>query len=248
MNKNDEKLKAMWNKTENLIGSSEYDSSNIERFLSGRSHSTAQMIKKMIYMDLIMKGVVMIALLVDIILYAGTTNVVAVCISGMVPLAGLAYYQQKMLTRFAEIADHGQTTRDKLVSMLTYLKTRFTSTLISISITYLFIFIAGSLAYFYAVYGMVRPLDWVDIAVFISFILIGLGFNFFTFRAQVQYHIKHLQICLSDLNDKNLELVSENIELQRKRDRTNKLLLLFLLVFGILLLVIVFKNIGFIIK
>lgn len=242
---NDKKLKAMWSKTENLIGSSEYGSSNIEQFLSGRSHSTAQMIKKMIYMDIVLKTVVTIVLLVDIFLYAGTENVIAVCISGVVVLVGLILFQLKMLTRFAKIADHGQTTRDKLASMLSYLKTRFYSTLLSISITYLFFFIAGTLVYFYSVYGRVRPLDGVDIVVFLAFILLGIAFNFFTFRAQVQYHVKHLEACLSDLNDNTLLLVSETIEQQRKQDRINKLLLMLVLVFGFVLLIAVFMNIGF---
>lgn len=241
---NDKKLKDMWNKAENLIGSSEYDSSNIERFLSGKSHSTAQMIKKMIYMDLVMKSVVIIALLVDMVLYAGTTNIMAVCIGGMVLLAVLMYYQLKMLKRFAEIADHGQTTRDKLVSMLAYLKTRFNSTLISMSITYLFVFISGSLAYFYVVYGQVRPLDWIDIVVFMTFILIGLGFNFFTFRAQVQYHIKHLETSLSDLNENNLAVVSEIIEQQRKQDRINKLVLMLILAIGFTVFAVMLKKFG----
>ncbi len=244
MNNNDDKFKAMWSKTENLIGSSEYNSSNIEQFLSGKSHSTGQYVRKMIYMDLVMKGLVIIALVVDSILYAGTSNVVAVCAGGVVLLAGLMYFQVKMLKRFAEIADHGQTTRDKLVSMLTYLKTRFTSTLISMSITYLFVFVSGSLAYFFAVYGKVRTLDWIDIVVFLTFILIGLGFNFFTFRAQIRYHVKHLEACLSDLNDNNMIVVSELIEQQRKQDRVNKLLLMLILAFGFALFAILLKKFG----
>ncbi len=244
MNNKNHKLKAMWSKTENLIGSSKYDSSKIESFLSGRSHSTGQYVRKMIYTDLVMKSLVIIVLLVDSILYAGTNNVVAVCAGGALLLAGLIYYQVKILNRFTEIADHGQTTRDKLVSMLTYLKTRFTSTLISLSITYLFIFVSGSLAYFYAVYGKVRTLDWIDIVVFLTFILIGIGFNFFTFRAQIQYHIKHLETCLSDLNDNNMLVVSELIGQQQKQDRINKLVLMLILVFGFTVFAVLLKKFG----
>jgi len=84
--------------------------------------------------------------------------------------------------------------------------------------------------------------------VFLTFILIGIVLNFVVNQGQVKYHIKHLETCLKDLNDKNLELVTENIELQRKSDRSNKILLALVLVLGILLLIIVFKNIGFIVK
>nr|WP_321354597.1 hypothetical protein [uncultured Draconibacterium sp.] len=242
---NDKKLKDMWNKAAYLMGASDYKSSNIEQFLSGRSHNTARMIKKMIYMDIVIKTIVAIVLVIDIFLYAGTVNVIMICSSGIVLLGGLIVFQLKMLTRFSDIADEDQTTRDKLTSMLAYLKTRFYSTLLTISITYLFVFIAGTLVYFYSVYGEVRPLDLVDVVVFSAFILVGIGFNYFTFRAQVNYHVKHLNNCLADLNDDNLILLAKTIEQQRKQDRINKLLLMLVFVFGFVILIAIFMNLGF---
>ncbi|WP_319591299.1 hypothetical protein [uncultured Draconibacterium sp.] len=245
---NDKKLKDMWNKAENLMGASEYESSSIEQFISGRSNNTTQKIRNMIIFDLALKALALCVLAIDFVLYFGTTNVMSVTLAGVILLIPLIFMQYKMLNRFSEAADNGQTTRDKLASMLTYLKTKFFTTLLSVSGTYLFGFIAGSLVYFYMTYGYVRPLDGVDFVVFLTFILLGIVLNFVVNQGQVKYHIKHLETCLNDLNDKNLELVSENIELQRKRDRANKLLLALVLVFGILLLIIVFKNIGFIVK
>ncbi|WP_321371095.1 hypothetical protein [uncultured Draconibacterium sp.] len=245
---NDKKLKDMWNKAENLMGASEYESSSIEQFISGRSNDTTQKIKNMIIFDMVLKALALCVLAIDFVLYFGTTNVMSVTVAGMIVLLPLIFMQYKMLNRFTEAADNGQTTRDKLASMLTYLKTKFFTTLLSVSGTYLFVFIAGSLLYFYAAYGYVRPLDGVDFVVFLTFIILGIVLNFVVNQGQVKYHIKHLEICLNDLNDRNLELVSENIELQRKRDRSNKLLLALVLILGILLLIIVFKNIGFIVK
>ncbi len=245
---NDKKLKDMWNKAETLMEASDYKSSSIEQFISGRSNDTTQKIRNMIIFDLVLKALCVCALAVDFVLYFGTTNVMSVTVAGIVLLLPLIFMQYKMLNRFTEVADNGQTTRNKLASMLTYLKTKFFTTLLSVSGTYLFGFIAGSLVYFYVTYGYVRPLDGVDFVVFLTFILIGIVLNFVVSQGQVKYHIKHLETCLNDLNDKNLELVSENIELQRKRDRSNKILLALVLVLGIILLAIVFKNIGFIVK
>ena len=238
----------MWNKAENLMGTSEYESSSIEQFISGRSNDTTQKIRNMIIFDLVLKALALCVLAIDFVLYFGTTNVMSVTIAGIILIIPLIFMQYKMLNRFSEAADNGQTTRDKLASMLTYLKTKFFTTLLSVSGTYLFGFIAGSLVYFYVTYGYVRPLDGLDFVVFLTFILIGIVLNFVVNQGQIKYHIKHLEICLNDLNDRNLELVSENIELQRKRDRSNKILLALVFVLGILLLVIVFKNIGFIVK
>lgn len=241
---NDEKLKAMWNKAENLMGTSDYESSTIEQFISGRSTDTTQKIKNMIILDIVLKALALVMLVIDCLLFWGTDNVMIVTIAGIVILIPLIFYQNSLLKRFAEAADNGQNTRDKLVFMLTYLKTRFFTTLLSIAGTYLFVFIAGSLAYFYVAYGYVRELDGVDFVVFLGFILIGIVFNFVVNRAQVKYHIKHLEVCLSDLNENNLELVSKNIELKRKQDRLSKFVMALVLVFAIVLLVAVLKNIG----
>ena len=241
---NEEKLKAMWNKTESLTGASEYKSSTIEQFISSRSNDTVQKIKNMIIFDIALKALVLAALVVDFALFFGTYNVMVVTFVGAVLLVTLILYQRRLLGSFIEAADNGQSTRDKLASMLSYLKTRFFSTLLSVSISYLFVFIAGSLAYFYAAYGCVRPLDGVDVIVFLGFILIGIVFNFVVNRGQMNYHIKHLETCLSDLNENNLALVSENIELQQKQDRSNKILLTLAVIVGFLLLIAVFMNIG----
>ena len=204
---NDKKLKDMWNKAGNLMGASEYESSSIEQFISGRSNDTTQKIKNMIIFDLVLKALAMCALAIDFVLYFGTTNIMSVTLFGIILLIPLIFMQYKLLNRFTEAADNGQTTRDKLASMLTYLKTKFFTTLLSISGTYLFGFIAGSLVYFYVTYGYVRPLDGVDFVVFLTFILIGIVLNFVVNQSQVKYHIKHLETCLNDLNERNLELV-----------------------------------------
>ncbi|MCK3685829.1 hypothetical protein [Maribellus sp. YY47] len=245
---NDEKLKAMWSKAEKLAGASGYESPSIEQFISGRSNDSAQKIKNMIIFDIVLKALVLAVLVVDFVLFWGTFNVMVVTAAGTVMLIPLLFYQKKLLTRFILTADNGQTTRDKLASMLTYLKTRFFTTLLLVAVTYLFGFIAGSLAYFYTAYGYVRQLDGVDVIVFISFIFIGILFNFLVNRAQVNYHIKHLEACLSDLNENSLALVSENIELQRKHDRLSKFLLAMVFVVGLIMLVLVFKSAGYLMR
>ncbi|WP_297087128.1 hypothetical protein [uncultured Draconibacterium sp.] len=236
---NDKKLKDMWNKAEQLMEVSDYNSASIEQFIAGRSNDTNQKIKNIIILDLVLKVVALVVLAIDFALYFGTTTIMLITVAGIVLLAPLLYLQYKMLNRFTEAADYGQNTRAKLVSMLTYLKTRMFSTLLSVSCTYLFVFIAGSLAYFYSTYGYVRPLSGVDFIVFLGFIVFGIVFNFIINHGQIKYHIKHLETCLNDLNDDNLKLVSENIELQRKQDRTQKLLLALALIIGFLILLVI---------
>ena len=235
----------MWNKAENLLSTSEYERSTIEKFISKRSNSTAQKIKNLIFLDIGLKFLILIFLGIDLFLFMGTLNVIAVCVTAVALLIPLTAFQFKMLNRFSKISDYGQSTKDKLSSMLTYLRSGFFSTLLAISSSYLFMFIAGMLLYYYAAYGYVRPLDGQDIIVFSIFIIVGLAFNFYVNRKQVDYQIKHLETCLSDLNDSSLEMVSTNLEKQRKQDIANKVLLFLVLVFGFVLLLAVFKNIVF---
>lgn len=244
----DKNLKDMWNKAESHMGGSDYESLSIEKFISKRSNSTAQKVKNTIFLDIGLKILVLVILGIDIFLYLGTPNVIAVCITAIVLLVPLILFQFKMLNRFVEIADYGQSTKEKLASMLTYLRSRFFSTLLAISSSYPFMFISGMLLYFYAAYGYVRPLDGQDIIVFSLFLISGVGFNFYINQKQFVYQIKHLETCLSDLNDNSLAMVSNNLEMQRKQDITNKVLLMMVLVFGFVLLIAIFKNVGFLIK
>ena len=248
MNDNDKNLKEMWNDAESLLGGSDYGSSSIEKFISKRSNSTAQKVKNIIFLDIGLKILLLVILGIDLFLYLGTPNVIAVCITAIVLLVPLIIFQFKMLNRFVEIADYGQSTKEKLASMLTYLRSRFFSTLLAISSSYPFMFISGMLLYFYAAYGYVRPLDGQDIIVFSLFLISGVGFNLYINQKQFAYQIKHLETCLSDLNDNSLAMVSNNIEMQRKQDMTNKVLLMIVLVFGFILLIAVFTNVGFLIK
>ena len=248
MKDNDKNLKDMWNKAENFMRTSDYGSETIEQFISKRSNSTAQYVKKMMFIDIAVKSLVVVVLAIDIFLYFKTMNVLAVCITAIILLISLILYQFKMLNQFSQIADYAQTPKEKLASMLTYLRSKFFTTLLAISSTYIFIFLSGMLLYFYATYGQVRPLDGQDIIVFSIFIIFGIVFNFIVNQKQVAYQIKHIEACLSDLNDNTLPLVLSNIETQRKQDRINKVLVLLVLVFGFVLLLVVFKNIGFLIK
>ena len=182
--------------------------------------------------------------IIDATLYLNYYHVVVLSIIGAAALVPLILFETKVLKQFTETADSAHSTKEQLSAMLTFLKTRVFTTLVSISSTYIFVFVAGVLVYFYVAYGYVRPLDLQDIVVFSVFILIGITMNYLVNRNQVKYHIQHLETCLSDLNDNVLEVVSQNIELQQKQDRITKLLLMFVLVFGFVLLIAILKSAG----
>jgi hypothetical protein len=242
---NEDKLKNMWKGAENRLGAPGYESETIEKFLSSRSGSVAVKIARLLQFDIALKLLTVVALIVNAVLYFNVqTEVFYTCISGIILLVSLVWYELTVLKRFHSVSDYSKSTKEKLSAMLTFLQSRFFSVLLSVSSTYLFFFIAGSLIYFYSAYGQVRPLDNTDVFVFTILCFIGIVINFSANWGQVNYFKKHLKVCLSDMNDSILSIVTSNIETQQKQDRTTKLLLALVLVFGFVILVAVLKKFG----
>lgn len=242
----DKNLKDMWNKAENLLGGPDYQSPTIERFISGRSNSIADKVRKTIQIDIALKLLFAALLLVDAVLYIKIQPTVAyvsmALIAGNLPLV---WYLFRVLHRFSRVADYGLSPKEKLSGMLTFLRSRFFTAILAISSTYIFLFISGLLMYFFVTYGELRRLGNMDVFVFTTLCTIGVTMNFLVNHAQVRYHIKHIEACLSDLNDNVLALVTNNIELQQKQDRNTKILFMLLLVVGFVVFIAILKKIGF---
>jgi len=246
MNDNDKNLKDMWNKASYLMGGSDYESDTIKRFISGRSTSVADKIRKMLQLDIVLKTLFAFVLAIDaIIYYSNQPTVSMLCAAGVAIAIPLVFLQLRTLKQFNRTADYGQSTKEKLARTLTFLRNRFFTAILSISATGIFLYISGLLMYFFLAYGELRRLGNMDIFVFSTFLITGVIIIFAVNYAQVRYHIKHIEACLSDLNDNVLALVTSNIETQQKQDRTTKMLLYFVFIFGFIVLIAVLKKVGF---
>ncbi len=240
------KLKDMWNNAENLIGSSAYECSTIEKFMSGRSNSIADKIRKTLQLDIVLKILFTVIFIIDAVLYSAVQPKVSfICLAVIAIILPLTLFNFRVLRRFNQISDYGQDTKEKLAKILTFLRRDFFVTILSISSTYLFLFVSGLLMYFFVTYGELRTLDNMDVFVFSFLAFIGLSINYVSNTSQVKYHIKHIEACLLDLNDNVLAVITNNIETQQKHDKTMKLLLGLVLVFGFVILVAILKKIGF---
>ena len=240
---NDDKLKDMWTSAENSLETPGYQSSRIEDFISGRSNSVAERVRRMLKLDIGFKTFITLVLAADAAIYSNTQPVFLLCLTGIALLVPLILFELNVTKRFAAVSDSGQNTTERLSAILLFLRTRFLTALLAIASTYIFVFISGTLIYFYITYGKVRPLDTQDIVVFSVLILIGIVINFVLNKSQVKYSIKHLELCLTDLSESTLAIVSENIEIQRKQERTTKFLIAMVLVFAFVLLVLLFNGV-----
>lgn len=243
---NDKNLKDMWNNVEYPLGASGYDSSTIERFLSSRSNSIAEKFRKMMKLDIGLKILIAFFLVLDVILYFNVQSIVAiVCAIAFVLILPLILFEFKILNKFSEISDSVNNTKDKLAGMLTFLRRRSFITLLSTASTYLFGFNGAMLIYFFAAYGELRDMRSLDIFVFPSICLIGIIVTYVQNNTIIKYQVKHIELCLSDLNEGILPMVSQNIETQLKTDRTMNMLVAGIVLFAFLALVFVLKELGF---
>lgn len=222
-----------------------YESETIEKFVSNRSTSVLESIRKTLILDITLKVAFTAVFLADAILYYGVqANVFAICVAAILIAVPLILGQLRTLRYFDQLTNYAQSTREKLAKTLTFLRTRFFTTILSISSTYIYVFVSGMLMYFFFTYGRVRPLDGIDFLVFSTFMVIGVVMNIVINGGQVKYHIKHIEACLSDLNDSELAVITSNIETQRKQDQTVKILLIIVGALGFILLAILMKKAG----
>jgi hypothetical protein len=241
----DKKLKDMWKNADNIMGAIDYEHKTIEGFIKKRSNSVADKIKNMIKLDIGIKWLIAIGLLFDAVLYYNSQTMISyICFFSLPLLIPLIMYEMGVLRDFSELVDYGQNTREKLMDMLTFLKSRFFNTLLSFASTYLFGFTAGMLLYFYITYGYLRRLGSMDVFVFSTICLIGIVMNFVSNSSLVKYHKKHIELCLSDLNDNSLEIVSQNIETRQKLDHITKILIMVALLVGLLVFIAILKSLG----
>lgn len=238
----DKDLRDMWKSTAGSAGVSGYEQSTIERLLGKRSYSVVDKVRRMLQLDIWMKSAVASLLAVDAALYwRGQMAVSFTCLAAIAVTVPLVLFELRVLKQFTNASDCGQNTREVLSGTLTFLRSRFLTVLLSTSLTYLFFFISGLLLYFFITYGHLRPLDNMDVFVFSTLCLIGVVSSFAANRAQIEYNAKHIEACLSDLNDEVLAVVTSSIESQQRQDRAIKMLLALVLGLGFVVLVLVLK-------
>jgi hypothetical protein len=241
----DKDLKDMWNSTAGAAGASGYEQSTIERLLGKRSYSVVDKVRRMLQLDIWMKGASAVLFAVTAALYWRVQTAVSfICLGAIAVTVPLVLFELRVLKQFTIVSDCGQNTKEALSGTLTFLRSRFLTVLLSASLTYLFFFISGSLLYFFMTYGQLRPLDNMDVFVFSTLGLIGIVANFAVNRGQIEYHARHIEACLSDLNDQVLAVVTSSIESQQKQDLAIKMLLTLVIVLGFVVLILVLKALG----
>ncbi len=240
----DQEFKDLWKSLEEDMGmpisGGAFDT---QKFINSRSSTVKKRIQKNLHIDLSLKLVSFAILFLNIAFYHETINVLYVCFAGLVFLSIMSFIEYKTLHQFNRISDPGTNTRDNLSEALIFLQRKSTLIGIVTASTQVFIFIPGLLTYYFLVYGHLKPISGEIFFVFSTLCFIGIVMSYITNTSQIKYHIKHLTICVSDLNDSVLQMAYSTIEKDRKRDGTMKILTALLLIFGSILFLAVLKSI-----
>jgi hypothetical protein len=236
-------LRNGWDNIDELTGIPGYGITSLENFIKGRSVSIFEKIRNVFIRDFIIKSVAALFIVSDLILYHGNQNILilnAVLLVFLVlfTLVGIKYYNQ-----FKQSSDPGKSSKENLTSLLIFLKRKYSVYAVFSATTYLFGFIPGILLYFIIAYGYLKPFTTTSYFVYSFLCFIGMIFGFILDTRQARFHINHIRICLSDLNDNALAIASENIESKRKMDLTIIILIQAVILLLFLVMIAVLKSV-----
>lgn len=241
---NDKKLKDMW-KAEYFMDTLGYQSNTIEGFLSKSSGTVAGKIRKMIQLDLVLKAIGFIVLILNSIIYYNVQEPIThICIFGAVLLIPLMIYEYSSLKKFNFIFTSGNNIKDDLSGMLGFLNNRAYGILIAIATTYLFVYTAGMLLYFFAEYGELRRMGTLDIFVFPSICIFGIILNFIYNQKVIKYQIRHLQLCLSNADEEMKPAIASKIETSRKNEQLITILVAVIAFLALFVFIAILKSLG----
>ena len=239
----DQEFKDIWRSLEENPGVPITGKFDAEQFKRSRSSTIKDQIRKIMHVDLWIKLVSIIIILLDIAFYINITDVLYVCIALLFLIGILALLEYKALQQFNRISDPSLNTRDNLSEILIFLQRKSNLLGILSGSTMLLGYFPAIFAYFFIAYGFLKPMTGMSFFVFSTFALIGAIMAYSRVSAQIKFFIKHITICMSDLNDNILQMAYSSIEKERKKDDTLKIVVGLLLVFAFTIFAIVIKKI-----
>ncbi len=238
----DDELKNIWNMiNDDTLGLDALHMTK-DQIISSRSGSVQNKLRAILQNDLILKSVSGIAFLLNLIFYWGTSDVIIICLGGILFLGIITSIQWKTLQAFDKISNPGLSTREALSNVLIFIKRKANIYEICIAASQVLIFVPGLLIYFYLVYGQVKPMTGISFMVYTGLVLIGTFSAYSRIRAQIKFHIQYLHVSLSDLNENSLQYAFNAIDNKRKQDNLHKILVYILTGIGFIALMVILKS------
>jgi hypothetical protein len=236
-------IKSGWENIDELSGIPGYGITSVEKFIYGRSVSIYEKIRGLFVGGFIVKSVAFLFIVFNLISYRRYENVILLNALLLLLLIIFLIIEVKVYIEFRRSAAPSKSSKENLSALLIFLGRKFPLMAILRSASYLFGFIPGLLLYFMLVYGYLKPIDLMGYFAFSFLGLTGIIFSYVQDRRQVRYYIRHIKLCLSDLNDNALAMAYENIETKRKLDVTVVGLTYFVIILAFVVLMAILKSI-----
>lgn len=239
----DQNLKDMWENIYQYLPSEEFSAQNIEQFIASRSGSIENRIRNLFNLDLVGKSISALFLILSVEFYKGNHDIINIAVAGILFLSIMVSIEIRLLRKFKRISDPGQSTREILSTIMTFLKRNLSLIVLCMASTQILIFVPGLLLYYYLAYGYMKTMTALSFFVFTMLALIGTVMVALNNNSQIRFHIKQIGVCLSDLNEGTLTLVAEKIESERKKDHLIKLLTGLILILGFIVIIVLLRSI-----
>ena len=236
-------IKENWQNIGDFSGAMDFTKIDPDQFRKSRSGTVYGKVRSTVLTDLVIKSIFIVVIGLDMVFYHDSLPVIIILGFISVLLVLTFFIEVVMLRRFAAASDPGQSSRENLASMLTFLERESLLPVISMAATQIIIFIPGLLLYFQIFYGYLKPITPLSFFAFGTLCLISVVTSLTVNLSQIRYHKKHIQVCLSDLNENTLAIVARNVEESRKRDATIKFLLGIVITFGFVAMLVILKAV-----
>lgn len=239
----DQEFKDIWQSLEDFPGVPIGKTFDKDSFIKFRSITVNDKVRKIMRNDLLLKLFSGILFILNMIFYYQTTNVIYVCLSGLVFLALMSFIEYKVLKHFNSIDDQSKSTKQTLSDTLIFLQRKSNILGILNASSQILFFVPGVLAYFFIFYGYLKPMTAESYFVFSTLCLISTIMAYIRIMSQVKHYIKHITLCMSDLNDNILQMAYSAIEKERKQDYAIITLVGLLSIFVFVALIAVLKSV-----
>jgi hypothetical protein len=227
------KYKSAW-KEEKNFSQKKLSETDIKMYLNKRSSEISRSFRTGIIFDIILKTALVISFIVISRLLTGNSGIVWICIFSGIIIISLILFQVDTYRKIPKQNEYSVNTRDFLESKIKFYRGRYFKSVYVAALSNPFIFLSGSLLYYYIKYGVISTFQYIDYIIFGLFCLTGFILGAVAQIKFFNFQITQLESCLYDLDENGMD----ELKIKKQLSQRKKVFLIFLLllVSGLLIL------------
>jgi hypothetical protein len=230
-----EEYKSAW-KTEKSFFEEKLSDDQIAKFMQKTSISIGGLFRKSIWIDIIIKTLLIFSFGVLVVLYVNQ-NLILIINSVFIVLTIFGIVVQiKTYKKIPFVKNTDQNIKTLLYSYIDFYSKIFAPSLIISSFSSSLFFISGAFYYFYYTYGTIRSFQYDDYLVFGTLVVISFVLSAFVQIKNFNFHIRQLENNLSDIEQETIN--ESQLKHYKKLNNRNLIFYSVILFIGLLLLVL----------